>query len=129
MGERAASDLIEGAPLWRRLTLHDQALVLAIGAAIVPPIPDSMEVQDALDMVRELLPLVSRDQVLMRDLAVAAGRLVETWPDRLRRVEEGAFNAWARSQHDAGIALGAVLRIRAVQALERARQESQEVGP
>lgn len=129
MTATSASDLVESAPLWRRLTLHDQALVLAIGAAIVPPIPDPVEVQDALDMVRELLPLVSRDHVLMRDLAVAAGRLVETWPDRLQRVEEGAFNAWARAQHDAGIALGAVLRIRAVQALERARQESQEVGP
>lgn len=126
MGERAASDLVEGSPLWRPLSLHDAALINAVGAAIVPPIPDQQEVQDALDMVRALLPLVSRDHVLMRDLAVAAGGLVEHWPDRRRRVEEGAFNAWARAQHDAAAALGAVMRVRAAQAFGKAVQG---VGP
>lgn len=126
MGERAASDLVEGAPLWRPLSLHDAALINAVGAAIVPPIPDPVEVQDALDMVRALLPLVSRDHVLMRDLAVAAGRLVEHWPDRRRRVHDDEHNAWARAQHDAALALGAVMRVRAAQAFGKAVQG---VGP
>lgn len=122
MTATSASDLVEGSPLWRPLSLHDAALINAVGAAIVPPIPDPREVQDALDMVRALLPLVSRDHVLMRDLAVAAGELVERWPDRRRRVEEGEFNRWARAQHDAAVALGAVMRVRAAQAFGKVVQ-------
>jgi len=110
-------------PLFRPLTLHDAALVNAVGAAIVPPLPDPQEVQDALEMMRVLLPLVSRDHVLMRDLADAAGRLVTTWPDRRRRLEEGEHNLWARAQHDAAVALGAVMRVRAAQAFGKALAE------
>lgn len=116
-----ASDLATS-PLWRKPTAHDQALILAVAAAIVPPTPDPQEVQDALDMMRALLPLVSRDHVVMRDLAVAAGELVEHWPDRCRRVGEGEFNLWTRAQHHAGMALGAVLRIRSAQAFSKAVQ-------
>ena len=117
-----ASDL-STPPLFRPLTLHDQALVLSVAAALVPPLPDPQEVQDALEMMRVLLPLVSRDHVLMRDLADAAGRLVTTWPDRRRRRDEGEHNLWARAQHDAAVALGAVMRVRAAQAFGKALAE------
>ena len=49
-------------PLFRPLTLHDAALINAVGAAIVPPLPDPQEVQDALEMVRTLLPLVKKSR-------------------------------------------------------------------
>ncbi len=118
-----ASPDLSTPPLFRPLTLHDAALVNAVGAAIVPPLPDPQEVQDALEMMRILLPLVSRDHVLMRDLADAAGRLVTTWPDRRQRRDEGEHNLWARAQHDAAVALGAIMRVRAAQAFGKALAE------
>ena len=118
-----ASPDLSTPPLFRPLTLHDQALVLCVAAVLVPPLPDPQEVQDALEMMRVLLPLVSRDHVLMRDLADAAGRLVTTWPDRRQRRDEGEHNLWARAQHDAAVALGAVMRVRAAQAFGKALAE------
>lgn len=116
-----SAELVD-APLWRPLTLHDAALINSVGAAIVPPVPDPQEVQDALDMARELLPLVSRDHVLMRDLADAAARLVETWPARRQRSGEQELNLWGRAQNDAAVALGGIMRVRAAQAFAKAME-------
>lgn len=110
-------------PLFRPLSVHDAALINAIGAAIVPPLPDPQEVQDALDMARAVLPLVSRDHVLMHDLADAAARLVAAWPDHGRRASGEEHNLWARARHDAAVALGAIMRVRAAQAFGKASEE------
>lgn len=114
MGE-PARELLEASQLWRPLTLHDAALINAVGAAVVAPIPDPDELRDALRMIETLSPLVSRDHVLMRDLAAAAAALVDAFPLRGGRAEAGELNRWARAEHDARVALAAVMRVRAAQ--------------
>lgn len=115
-----AADLASAAPLWRPLSLHDAALINAVGALITPPVPDPVEQQDALEMIGQALVLCSRDHVLMRDLAVAAEGLLSAWPGRKERPADGGYNPWARARHDAAVALGAVMRVRAAQALGQA---------
>jgi|GEM_PF-1842837 len=108
------------APMFRPLSVHDAALVNAIGAAVVTPCIEADELVEALGIARDVLPLCSRDHVLMRDLVVAAEAMLAALPHRLERPAPGEINRWARADFDARLALGRVMRVRASQAFIKA---------
>jgi hypothetical protein len=94
--------------------MHDAFLINCVGALLVDPAAARDQAEDAIEGIRLVLPMASRDSILMQDLARAAGDLVLAWPGRFERTE--GLNPYARAQFDAGVALAAVFRVRAAQA-------------
>jgi hypothetical protein len=93
------------------LRMHDALAINALGAVLVAPVVEEEEAADMIGALAAALPLVSRDGILMADLAKAAEALIAAWPAKGR-----APIAWARAEFDARIALGQVLRWRAAAA-------------
>lgn len=95
-----------------RLTAHDQLLVNIAGAFVSLPVPTRAEVEADLAAMREVLPRVSRDAIIVRDLAVACEDLVSSAP--LRTVHDPACQApWHRAVFDLRVALERMFRWRA----------------
>lgn len=98
------------------LTMHDALLVNVMGRALIDPITDEAMLSDDIGALVRLLPMVSRDWILIRDLVKAAEGMVEHYPMRRERAPEGGTNMWARACFDGRVALAQVFRWRAAQA-------------
>lgn len=95
-----------------RLTDHDQLLVNLCAGMAVMAIPSREEVARDLEQIREVLPRVSRDGILIRDLAAACEGLVggyAGWTDPVPAAQEH----WHRAWFDLRLALEKIMRWRA----------------
>lgn len=104
-----------------RLTDHDQLLVNLAGGLVAMAIPTADEVERDLALIAEVLPRVSRDAVLIRDLAAACEDLVMSRAVRLAR-DPGAQAPWHRAWFNFAVAVEKMMRWRATAVRQRLRQ-------
>jgi hypothetical protein len=98
-------------PATRQPTLWDAILINCAAAHSVDPIRAWQEELEDIEILRAVLPKVSRDSLMMRDLAVACDALVEAWSDRATR-EGFPGPRWLAAQFDVRRALSVVFRWR-----------------
>lgn len=102
-----------------KLTLHDAMLVNVAGVLVVTPMVERLQLEGDLAAARTILPYVSRDVVLLRDLAAAVGAMVLAAPERMSPDLERRA-PWTRARFDTCLALEQILRWRLAQAMRQA---------